>query len=196
LFAALSLRLLAPALHKAGFKHVSLFEKARSFAEASPALHSGGVVLAANGVRVLDHLALAEPLYQFGNPILKVESVTHANHKMTSYSPEVLVHQRARHVAPLSGSEKPPMLTSIAIHGKRLHEALSLTLPKQVRVHFNTPISKVERKGEQKQDDNKKNDRSLDDDADVSESEAQQRNSVALSTTVTHVSLDDVSSVG
>jgi 2-polyprenyl-6-methoxyphenol hydroxylase-like FAD-dependent oxidoreductase len=147
----------AHALHQAGFKHVQIFEAAPSFAQAS-ALHRSGVVLAANGVRILDRLDLATPLYTQGNPIHLVSHLSHAGHKMSSYSPSALMGQRCRNVPPLQGEQQMPQLTHIAIAGDRLYDALTSTLPRAIDVHFNASLSGVERKSFGIKTENKKDD--------------------------------------
>jgi len=139
----------AHALHQAGFKRVAIYEAAPSFAAAAPALHKDGVVLSANGVRVLDRLGLAGPLYAQGRPLQQISHLSHAGHKLTAYSPAAIMQTRAKHVQPGNGGEdtgKRPQLTHIAIAGQRLYEALSSTLPRDVAVHFGAPLSALERK--------------------------------------------------
>ena len=97
-------------------------------------MHKGGVLLAANGVRALDRLGLAGPLYALGNPIGTVRSISQAGHVLTKYHPPALLQMRAKNVPPQDKEERPPQLTSIAIHGKTLHDAISAALPSQIKV--------------------------------------------------------------
>ena len=128
----------AHSLARAGFKRVSMFDAAPSFAKASPALQRGGTILAANGVRILDRMGLLAPIYPRANPINNVAAFSHANHKLSAYSPSALVGAKAKSMLP----DSVP-ITSMAMPGKLLFNTLTKTLPKEVQVHFGSGLQDI-----------------------------------------------------
>jgi 2-polyprenyl-6-methoxyphenol hydroxylase-like FAD-dependent oxidoreductase len=97
-------------------------------------------VLAANGVRVLERLpgGVGEQLHKHGWTIDHVVARTISGQAIHSYTPSEL----SRSSSGLGGGKGYP---NLAIHGAKLHDALSSTLPSSVQVTFNASLSRISR---------------------------------------------------
>jgi 2-polyprenyl-6-methoxyphenol hydroxylase-like FAD-dependent oxidoreductase len=126
-------------LSHVGFRHIRLYDSSPSFSHASPALRGGGVILSSTGVKVIERLSgglVAEEVRKWARPIDHVSARTLAGQAIHSYTPSELSRNGA------TGGKGYPYW---AVHGAKLHDALSSTLPSSVQVTFNASLSRISR---------------------------------------------------
>ena len=124
----------AASLLKLGAKRVTVYDKLASIS-ALHSRHPTGLVVSANGVRVLDALSLSPSVLSASHRIQRITQRTTRSDLLSSFSPSSVVRTRSSTGAPI---------TSIASSFSQLHKAIAASLP-QHALQWGAEVTAVER---------------------------------------------------
>src|SRR4051812_38353420 len=109
-------------LNRVGYSHVHIYEKQSNSSTSQQSIISSGnnstrsgIVIAANGVRILDRLGVGKQLYRSGHTISTVKQMKLTGALLSSYVPSSIVGERL--------TRSSESLTNVACWG---HVLLSL----------------------------------------------------------------------